>query len=171
MRSILRFPDTVNETSARLVATGVVLQGIVFLWLQNGLVLIPLVYGFLARVVSGPTLSPLGQIVTRVATPAIESRTQRFGRLVPGAPKRFAQLIGLTFTASAAVAWLAGASGVALALVAGLVGAAGLEASAGICLGCIVYNALWGCPECADISLRNDTAAADAAERRLPTRV
>ena len=160
-----------NETSARLVATGVVLQGIAFLWLQNGLVLIPLVYGFLARVVSGPTLSPLGQFVTRVATPAIESRTDHGGRAVPGAPKRFAQMIGLTFTASAALAWLAGGSAVSLALIAGLVGAAGLEAGAGICLGCIVYNAIWGCAECADISQRTAAVHVETTDRCQPARI
>lgn len=148
-----------NETSARLVATGVVLQGLLFLWLQNGLVLVPLVYGFLARVVSGPTLSPLGQFVTRVATPIVEAASGHRGRPVPGAPKRFAQMIGLTFTSLAAIFWLAGVPIVSYVLMAGLVGAAGLEAGAGICLGCIVYNAIWGCADCDDINLRRPQPA------------
>lgn len=154
MRSIFSFPATVNETSARLVATGVVLQGLLFLAVGSGWVLIPLVYGFAARVASGPTLSPLGQFVTRVATPVLEAASGHNGREVPGKPKRFAQAIGLTFTAAASIAWLTGASTIAYLLIGGLVVAAGLEALAGICMGCIAYDAIWGCPECADISLR-----------------
>ena len=164
MRSIFRFPNSVNENSARLVASGVVAQGLLFLWLESGLILVPLVYGFAARVVTGPTLSPLGQFVTRVATPVVEALTGNTGRQVPGPPKQFAQMIGLTFTAAAAVAWLAGVPIVSLALIAGLVLAAGLEAGAGICLGCIIYDAIWGCPECADIS-RRDSGAATTGRR------
>ncbi|MGH9271283.1 MAG: DUF4395 family protein, partial [Ilumatobacteraceae bacterium] len=56
----------------------------------------PLALGFLARVLAGPTLSPLGQLATRVVAP-------RLGRprLVPGPPKRFAQSIGLALTTAA----------------------------------------------------------------------
>ena len=42
------FPNPVNETSARLVAAGVVAQGAAFLLLQEGWVLVPLLYGFVA---------------------------------------------------------------------------------------------------------------------------
>src|SRR5262249_20025002 len=64
-RALFSFPNPVNELSARLVAGGVLamaLAAIVFgqLWL-----LAPLAYGFVARVLAGPTLSPLGQFVTR----------------------------------------------------------------------------------------------------------
>ena len=44
-----------------------------------------LAYGFVARVLTGPTLSPLGQLVTRVVTPALDIEA----RPVPGPPKRF----------------------------------------------------------------------------------
>ena len=54
------FPNPVNETSARLVAGGVVLMAIGVLLGQHWL-LVPLAYGFLARVATGPTLSPLGR--------------------------------------------------------------------------------------------------------------
>ncbi|MGZ7036449.1 MAG: DUF4395 family protein, partial [Ilumatobacteraceae bacterium] len=69
MRKLLRFPNPVNETSARLVAAGVVAQGVAFLAARQWWVLVPLVYGFLARVLTGPRLSPLGQFVTRIVTP------------------------------------------------------------------------------------------------------
>lgn len=154
MRGFFSFPDPVNETSARFVALGVVVQALAFFVVREGWLLVPLVYGFLARVLTGPTASPLGQLSVRVATPLWESRLGIDGRRVPGPPKRFAQLIGLGFTASAAVAWLAGAHVVSFVLLGALVVAASLEAFAAICLGCIAYAAIWGCDDCDDISER-----------------
>lgn len=150
MRQLFRFPDPVNETSARLVAAGAITQSVAVLVFRSGWILVPLVYGFLARVLTGPTLSPLGQFVTRAVTP----RLGREHRFVPGPPKRFAQGIGLLFTAGAALAWLLGAPPVTYALLLGLIGAASLEAFFAICVGCIVYNRIWGCDDCDDISAR-----------------
>ena len=166
-RTLFRFPDPVNETSARLVAAGVVAQAVVFLFVREAWVLVPLTYGFLARVVTGPTLSPLGQFVTRVLTPGVESVLRRRdagfrSRQVPGPPKRFAQAIGLGFTAGAAVAWLLGAPAVAVALIAMLAAAATLEAVFALCLGCIAYSAIWGCADCDDISDRLRQALVEA---------
>lgn len=150
MRELLRFPDPVNETSARLVAAGVVLQAIAFVVLREGWLLVPLVYGFVARVLTGPTLSPLGQFVTRVVTPAIRADH----RFVPGPPKRFAQGVGLVFSGGAALGWLLGTPVVTYVLVAGLLVAASLEAGLAVCLGCIAYRFIWGCDDCNDISER-----------------
>ena len=120
---------------------------------------IPLALGFWARVLTGPTLSPLGQLATRVVAPRLPCAT----RLVPGAPKRFAQGIGTALSTAAALAWLGlGLTGVGVALVAAITIAAGLEAAWGLCLGCVAYGRLANagvfaatdCPECADISLR-----------------
>lgn len=169
LRALLSFPDPVNETSARLVAAGVVAQAIVFLVVREWWVLVPLTYGFLARVATGPTLSPLGQFVTRIATPSVERRLRgrRPGfesRQVPGRPKRFAQSIGLAFTASASLAWALGAPGAALVLIGLLAAAAMLEAAFAICLGCIAYSAIWGCADCNDISDRLRRALVEARE-------
>jgi hypothetical protein len=159
MRSrLFGFPNPVNETSARLVASGVVAQGIVFLAVRQWWVLLPLAYGFLARVLSGPRFSPLGQFVTRIVTPRVHVQH----RFVPGPPKRFAQGIGLVFSGGALLAWGLGAHVVSYVLIVGLVGAASLEAFAGFCLGCVVFNRLmrWGvipddvCEDCNDISRR-----------------
>ena len=154
IRRFFSFPDPVNETSARLVALGVVTQGVLFLVFREGWMLVPLVYGFVARVLTGPTMSPLGQFSVRVATPFVERIARVESRRVPGPPKRFAQVIGLVFTSAAAVGWALGASWLSFALVGGLVAAASLEAFAGVCLGCIAYSALWGCDDCDDISER-----------------
>ena len=160
MRSTwFQFPNPVNETSARLVAGGAVAQSLLFLVTRQGWLLVPLAYGFLARVLSGPTFSPLGQFVTRVVTPRLRTIEHRF---VPGPPKRFAQGVGFAFSGGALVAWLAGAPGVSIALIAGLAVAASLEAVFAFCLGCVVFNRLmrWGvvpesvCLECSDISRR-----------------
>ena len=164
VREFFSFPNPVNETSARLVAFGVVLQAAAFLALREGWLLVPLVYGFLARVLTGPTASPLGQFSVRVATPFVESQLGTVGRRVPGPPKRFAQLIGLCFSAGAAIAWLAGAPVVTFALIGGLVVAASLEAFAAVCLGCIAYAAIWGCDDCDDISERLQRAVALARQ-------
>jgi hypothetical protein len=152
------FPNPVNETSARLVAAGVVLQGVLYLAVQQWWILVPLTYGFLARVLSGPRFSPLGQFVTRVVTPRIHAEH----RFVPGPPKRFAQGMGLTFSGGALVAVAFGGTTVAIVLIAGLVVAATLESVFAICLGCMVFGQMMRlgvipddiCVECNDISRR-----------------
>jgi hypothetical protein len=152
------FPNRVNETSARLVAAGVVVQAVAYLVFQQWWLLVPLAYGFLARVLSGPRFSPLGQFVTRVVTPRLHVEHQ----FVAGPPKRFAQLVGLLFSGSALVAAVVGSPSVAVGLITFLVIAATLESAFALCLGCIVFNRLmrWGvipaeiCEECNDLSRR-----------------
>lgn len=175
VQRIFDFPDPVNETSARLIAAGVVVMGVSFLLFREGWLLIPLVYGFAARVLAGPKASPLGQLSMRIAAPFIARRFGVRPRRVPGPPKRFAQLIGLGFTVGAAVAWSLGVTWLASTLIVGLVAAASLEAFASICLGCIAYSAMWGCDDCDDISDRLQQAVArsrqpvDAVEVAAPT--
>ena len=92
MSRLFSFPDPVNEVSARLVAGGVVVLGILAITLQQPWLLLVLAYGFVARVLTGPSLSPLGQLSTRVLTPNLPFAA----KYVPGPPKRFAQGIGAT---------------------------------------------------------------------------
>lgn len=136
---VIGFPDPVNEVSSRLVATGVVALAVVTIAFDLRWLTILLAYGFVARVVTGPTLSPLGQLVTRFITPRLALEP----RLVPGPPKRFAQAIGAAFTVTAAVLTYGfdrfGAAQVVLGL---LVVAASLEAFAGLCLGCKAFALL-----------------------------
>ena len=164
LNRLFQFPDPVNETSARIVAAGVVMMALAFLILREGWILIPLTYGFLARVATGPTLSPLGRFATRIATPRVEARRGAgfHSRQVPGPPKRFAQAIGLGFTALASVAWLLDAPAASWGLIAMLAAAATLEAAFAICLGCIAYSAIWGCADCNDISARLRQALVEA---------
>ena len=66
MAKLFSFPNPVNETSARIVAGGAVVMGTLFAATGNGWVLAVLTYGFIARVLTGPTLSPLGRLSTQV---------------------------------------------------------------------------------------------------------
>lgn len=154
MARIFDFPNPVNEVAARTVAAGVVVMSLVYLGTGSPIVLAFLAYGFVARVLTGPTLSPLGRLATRVVAPAIGHE-----RLVPGPPKRFAQGIGATLTLGAALAHGVGAMGAAWALVAAVAFAATLESVFALCLGCHVFGWLMRagvipedtCEECADI--------------------
>lgn len=130
----------------------------IFLVTGNGWILVPLTYGFIARVLTGPTLSPLGQLAVRVITPRIDIQH----KLVPGPPKRFAQAMGTGFTVTASILFAAGNVGAAKIVIAMLIVAAGLEAFIGLCLGCKIFAVLMKigvvpesvCAECNDISLR-----------------
>ncbi len=152
------FPNPANETSARLVAAGVVLISTTFLLTNSTLVLVALAYGFAARVAAGPAFSPLAIFVTRVVTPKLNFNH----KFVPGPPKRFAQTIGLVFSSSALLLALLDFSLAAKLVIAGLIFAALLESVFAICLGCIAFSYLMKlgaipesvCESCNDISLR-----------------
>ena len=138
-RRLFGFPDPVNEVSARLVAAGVVLMSAATIVLDLPWMTAVIAYGFVARVLTGPRLSPLGQLVTRVVTP----RLGLAPKFVPGPPKRFAQGIGAVLSTAAAVLALGvGARGAAYVLVGMLAVAASLEAVLALCLGCRIFAAL-----------------------------
>jgi len=136
---VIGFPSVVNEVSARLVATGVVVLSVATIAFDVRWLTVLLAYGFVARVATGPKLSPLGQLVTRVITPALPIEP----KLVPGPPKRFAQLIGAVFTLTALVATYGfDRFDIAQGVLGVLVVAASLEAFAGYCLGCRMFALL-----------------------------
>ena len=136
MRDLLSFPNPVNETSARLVAGAVAVLAVIAIAFQQGWLLPVLAYGFLARTLTGPKLSPLGLVATRVVTPRLHV-THRYS---PGPAKRFAQAIGAAFTVAATLAWYAaGAHTAALVLVGMVAVFASLEAAFGVCIGCRVF--------------------------------
>jgi len=122
------------------------------------LLLVPLTYGFWARVLTGPTLSPLGQLATRVVAPRLGVPA----RPVPGPPKRFAQGIGALVTTAATVCWLTGEWRAAQALLAMMVVFAFLESVLAVCVGCRIFGLLMRrgvipesvCEECADVTHR-----------------
>lgn len=140
-----------------MVAFVVVVLAIVTLATGFHWLLIPLAYGFWARLLTGPTLSPLGWVAQRVVAPRLGP-----SKPVPGPPKRFAQGMG-AFISTLALVLAFAASGVAADVVLGLlIVAAGLESIFAYCLGCQVFGLLMRagvipesvCLECADISGR-----------------
>jgi len=138
-RALFSFPDPVNEVSARLVAGGVVLLSVATIVFDQPWVTAVIAYGFVARVLSGPTLSPLGQFVTRVVTPRLGVAP----KLVPGPPKRFAQAMGAVMSTTAAVLALGfGRRGAADVVLGFLVVAATLESVFAYCLGCRIFGLL-----------------------------
>ncbi len=153
------FPETVDEVSARLVATGVVAMSTAYLATRSPLILGVLVYGFAARVGFGPRFSPLARLVTQVVRPRL---TNIESREVAGPPKRFAQGIGLAFSVTALFFALQGSSATAVAVMVALLGAASLEAFAGFCAGCWAYRQIMhaglipadSCEACNDLAKR-----------------
>lgn len=99
-----------------------------------------LVWGFGARVLTGPSLSPIAQLVTRKLTPWVEQRSGVPGRLVAGSPKRFAQGIGLALSSVALLAQVVGERGLAIVAIGAIAFAATLESVLGFCLGCVIYG-------------------------------
>ena len=136
--STFSFPNPVNEVAARLVAGMVVALSLTILISGQSWLIAVLAYGFLARVATGPTLSPMGLLATRVLAPRLARP-----RPVPGPPKRFAQTIGLVFSVTALLL-LVGmeTAGPAKAVVAVLTLFASLEAFVGFCAGCFVFGHL-----------------------------
>jgi hypothetical protein len=168
--SLFSFPNPVNDISARLVATGVVLMAAATIAFDVRWLTLVLAYGFVARALTGPTLSPLGQLVTRVITPALPWES----RLVPGPPKRFAQGIGAAFTVTAAVLTYGFDDFAAAQVVLGvLLVPASLEAFTGFCVGCKIFGLLMRagvipeavCESCNDIWSRRPERTEVVASR------
>lgn len=156
MSPSLGFPHPVNETSARVVAAGVVTMATTTVVGNKPWLMVPLVYGFAARVFTGPKLSPLGLLATKVVTP----RINRQHTFVPGPPKRFAQGMGLAMSGTAlTLHYGLGRTRAAYLVLSALAGAAALEAFAGYCVACRMFPLLikagvvpeQACERCSDI--------------------
>ncbi|MGE0304849.1 MAG: DUF4395 domain-containing protein [Acidimicrobiia bacterium] len=158
MKRLLGFPNPVNEVAARLVAAGALIMSLLVAVGHQWWVLPILAYGFVARVLTGPKLSPLGAIVTKVIVPRLRVEP----KLVAGPPKRFAQGMGATMSVGALIGYLAGSHSVPVVLTAMIAVAATLESVFAFCLGCKVFALLMKvgiipesvCAECNDISAR-----------------
>jgi Domain of unknown function (DUF4395) len=157
--SLFSFPNPVNEVSARLVAAGVVVMCLVTIVFNQPWLTAVIAYGFVARVLTGPKLSPLGQFVTRVVVPRLPVPA----KYVPGPPKRFSQGMGAVMSVTACILALGfGLTTLAYVVLGLIVIAATLESVFALCLGCKIFAVLMRrgiipesvCQECADISKR-----------------
>ena len=160
------YPNPVNDNVGRAVASGVVLMCVAAIVFDQPWILIPMTFGFWARVLAGPRFSPLALLASRVVVPWLG----RAPKPVPGPPKRFAQGIGVVFSTSALIlAYGFGLTTAAWVVVAMLTAAAFLEAAFGICLGCKVFALLMKggvipesvCLECSDLSVRHPELASE----------
>lgn len=139
MHSFFKFPNPVNEHSARFVAAGVACMSLILVAFDQIWILIPLTYGFIARVSTGPTMSPLGQFVTRILVPKLNRKP----KYVPGPPKRFAQGIGASLSIAACIAWFSYDSTTPARIIISLIlVASSLESVIGFCLGCWIFSYL-----------------------------
>jgi hypothetical protein len=157
MGNLPGFPNPVNEKAARVVAGVVAIASAITLVSGIYWLLVPIAYGFVARVLTGPRLSPLGRLAMKVAP--------RLGDpvYVPGPPKRFAQGIGAVCTVAAAIFALAlGWSTAADVVLAMMVVFAALESALAFCVGCKIFGVLMtlgvippkDCEDCGDLGLR-----------------
>ena len=156
---IFSFPNPVNEYAARMVAFMVLSLSLMIVIGNVRWLMIILAYGFLARVATGPTLSPMGLLATKIIVPLFGNHVKP----VPGPPKRFAQTIGLIVSSIALVCEyiLILPTAATLTLILLIVFAA-LESILGFCAGCFIFGYLmrWGlipqevCDACNNLSLR-----------------
>ncbi|HVO29993.1 MAG TPA: DUF4395 domain-containing protein [bacterium] len=168
MESIQRtftFPLIVNETAARLVAAMVACLACAVIVSGFHAALPVLAVGFLLRVLAGPKISPLALLAVKVLVPGLRLPV----RPVAGAPKRFAQGIGLAVTVTASLLSLVlHERGAADALLALLVVFATLESVFGFCAGCWLYgvamrNGWLGADACVDCAPEKTRAGRNAA--------
>jgi len=166
---VFTYPNPVDDNVGRVVAGGVLIMCVAAIAFDQPWVLIPLTYGFWARVAAGPRFSPLALVASRVIVPWLGLTPKP----VPGPPKRFSQGIGVAFSTTALVlAFGFGLTTAAWVVVALLACAAFLESVLGICLGCKVFSLLMRvgiipesvCVECADLSRRHPQLS-DSARR------
>ena len=137
MNKLFSFPNPVNDYAARAVASIVIILVILFVITANEFLLLFITYGFLARVLTGPTLSPIGLLATKIIVPALGSPSKS----VPGPPKRFAQFIGLLISFLATIAIFVFDSPTSAKYLMALIGVfASLEAIIGFCAGCFVFG-------------------------------
>lgn len=166
VRDLFTFPETVNDYAARCTAGLVVVLAVATMvvppptrvWLAAVLVV-----GFVLRVAGGPRYSPFGRLSVHVLAPRVSPEP----KLVAGAPKRFAQTIGLVMSSLALALLLWGFSTAGVIVLGVLVAAALAESVLGFCLGCWMYAQLQrvglipedSCVDCADIWARPGMAA------------
>ena len=166
VREAFAFPEIVNDYAARCTAALVVALAVLTIvvpaslqtWLAGALVM-----GFALRVAGGPRYSPFGRLSVHVLAPRVSTEP----KMVAGAPKRFAQAIGLVMSSAAFGLFLAGLATAGVVVLYVLVVAALAEAALGFCLGCWIYGQLQragivsqdACVDCADIWARPGMAA------------
>ncbi|ABZ94973.1 Conserved hypothetical protein [Leptospira biflexa serovar Patoc strain 'Patoc 1 (Ames)'] len=132
------YPDVVNENVTRIVASTVVFLGVLSILFPNLIVLGLLLLGFTLRVTYGPKWEPFAFFTSKYLVPWLGIS------FVPsaGPPKRFAQLIGFSFSVIAILLYSNGYSLGYQITLATLVFFASLESFLGWCAGCFMFGLL-----------------------------
>ena len=128
MKKFFSFPNPVNDAAARTRGHRGGVMSVVAFATGAAWLLIPLTYGFVARVAAGPKISPLGWFAVHVSGP----RLTAWQKSVPGPPKRFAQTMGLAFSSATLITWLTAGWLDARWILMPLIGAASLEGFLGV---------------------------------------
>lgn len=157
IQNTFTFPHPVNEIAARWVAAMVAVLAFIIILTNLYWLLFVLLYGFIARVLTGPTLSIMGLLSTKLIVPALGSPS----KLVPGPPKRFAQVIGgFVTTVSIILSYGFGLNYLSEWILGVLLLFAVLESCVSFCAGCYMFGYLmkWGlipedvCQRCNNLS-------------------
>ena len=156
LNDIFSFPHPANEIAARWVAAMVVSLTVAIILTDQYWLIAVLLYGFGARVLTGPSLSPMGLFATKVIVPALGNPQKPVAR----PPKRFAQAVRLVFSLTALSFVYVLDNSVAAEITMGiLVVFEFMESALGFCAGCFVFGKLMQfglipeevCERCADI--------------------
>ena len=123
LRKVFAFPEIVNDYAARCAAALVVGLAVITVlvpsplqtWLAGALAL-----GFVLRVAGGPRYSPVGRLAVHVLSPRVSAEP----KMVAGAPKRFAQAIGLVMSSIAFALFVAGFATAGVVVLVVLIAAA-----------------------------------------------
>ncbi|MDZ4727378.1 MAG: DUF4395 domain-containing protein [Leptospira sp.] len=132
------YPEVVNENATRIVASTVVILGLISLFFPNIITLGILLFGFTARVTYGPKFEPFALITSRYLVPKLGIS------FIPtaGPPKRFAQLIGFIFALTSIILFQLDLFHIYRIVLSILVFFASLESFVGWCAGCFFFGLL-----------------------------
>lgn len=130
--------ERADENVARTAAMFTVIITAAALLINSYLVLILLSADFAIRAFSSGTASPI-KILSKQTAGALNIRNKK---LMDAAPKRFAAMLGMTFSLLAGLLMIFQLPVLALIMASILIFCALLESLFGYCLGCIVYTIL-----------------------------
>ena len=133
------FPHPVNSSVVRSVAICVVVLSSITIIFDLPWIMLFIAYGFIARVLAGPRLSPLAMLSLKVIVPIFKLPYKP----IPGPPKRFAATIGIVVSIVACILEFAFQLTTAAYVTLGiLIFAAALEGVFGYCIGCKIFEVL-----------------------------
>ena len=143
------FPHVINEAESRIhqYLAGFLMISFVILgiYTKYWYVYLYIVYGYFIRIISGPKFCPNAWLVLFVLSPIVQKYHLMESEIVPSAPKRFAQFIGLIFSILYCVLMYLSYPLIARILAGIHIVLSLLAAVTSYCLGCHVYLFIESC--------------------------